>query len=210
MSPLLIALLGVLLIPLFVATWRTSLLGLSCQGLLIAWIAFRLEKPEMTLGTALTVLDLVVVRALAAPLALYLVRSAQNPPRRNDVIPPNMLSWSLVLGLVLLAFRLAAVVVPQDGDQQTLVAVSSSGLLLGLMVLSTQLNVFSQIVAVVRMENAIALFELGDQHHDVSPLVRVGQIAVLIISVLLYRWYLSTLNVEGSPSAPPSPEAPAL
>ncbi|MDF2691796.1 MAG: hypothetical protein K0S65_179, partial [Labilithrix sp.] len=39
MTGALIAFAIVVLIPLFVATWRTSLLGLSLQGVLIAWLS---------------------------------------------------------------------------------------------------------------------------------------------------------------------------
>ena len=45
MSPLLVSLLAVLLIPLFVATWRTSLLGLALQGSLLAAIAYPSLRP---------------------------------------------------------------------------------------------------------------------------------------------------------------------
>jgi hydrogenase-4 membrane subunit HyfE len=193
-TSLLIGLLAVLLLPLFVSTWRTSLLGLACQGLTMAWIAYRLEG-HLSVDSALTFFDLIVVRGLAAPLALYAVMRTQNAPRRNDVIPPNMLSWTVAIGLVLLAFRFAGILVPEEGDAQTLVAVSASGLLLGFLVLATQSAPFSQMVGALRIENAIALFELGGVHdHHESPLLRAGQISVVIISVALYRWYLATLS----------------
>ena len=48
MNALLVALLLVLLLPLFAASWRTSLLGLAGQGLLMAWIAIRLRPEHAT------------------------------------------------------------------------------------------------------------------------------------------------------------------
>lgn len=208
MTSLLIGLLAVLLIPLFVSTWRTSLLGLACQGLLMAWIAYRLEG-HPSLDGALTFFDLIVVRGLAAPLALYAVLQRRNAPRRHDVIPPNMLSWTVAIGLVLLAFRFAGMVVPEEGDAQTLVAVSSTGLLLGFLVLATQSSAFAQIVGAVRIENAIALFELGGSHdHHLSPILRVAQIAVLAVSIALYRWYLTTLSDDAEVAD--APERPSL
>ncbi len=207
MTSLLMGLLSVLLIPLFVSKWRISLLGLSVQGLLMAWIAFRTD-PHPSLDSALTFVDLALVRAVLAPLVLYLVLHDKNAPRRNDVIPPNMLSWTAALGLVLLAFQFAGIVVPQQGDGQTLVAVSAAAFLLGFLVLATQSGPFSQMVGALRIENAIALFELGGKHHHESPLLRVAQIAVVVASLGLYRWYLRSLTA--AENAPAETESPAL
>lgn len=208
MTALLLGLLAVLLIPLFVSTWRTSLFGLACQGLLLAWIAHRIEG-RLALDDALTFLDLIVVRGLAAPLALYAVLRRQGAPPRSDVIPPNLLSWALALGLVLLAFRFAAIVIPAEGDAQTLVAVSCSALLLGFLVLATQSSPFAQIVGALRIENAIALFELGGPAgHHTSPVIRAGQLGVLILTVLAFRYYLSTARAGEEPAE--ERERPAL
>ena len=44
MNPLLIAFIGVLLVPLFAASWRLSLLGLVAQGLIMASISYQLIR----------------------------------------------------------------------------------------------------------------------------------------------------------------------
>jgi hydrogenase-4 component E len=117
-------------------------------------------------------------------------------PERNDVIAPNLLSWTIALGFLLLAFRLADILVPDEGDLQMLVAVSTSALLLGLLVLSTRSGPFSQLVGLLRIENAIALFELGPERHHASIGVRICQTAVLLVSIGFYRWYLALLGKE--------------
>jgi hydrogenase-4 membrane subunit HyfE len=203
---LLIAFELVLLVPLFIGSWRTSLLGLSCQGFLMAWVAFH-DGPHVSFEALLEFVDLVVLRAVAAPTILYAVLHRQDSPRRNDVIAPNLLSWGIALALILMAFRLADALVPLEGDAQTLVAVSASALVLGLLVLSTRTGPFSQMVGALRIENAIALFELGDARHS-SVGVRIAQSVVLLCSLLLFRWYLVHLSTEAD--APASPEAPAL
>jgi len=61
-------------------------------------------------------------------------------------------------------------------------------------VLATQTGPFSQMVGALRIENAIALFELGGahtSHEDVG--MRIAQTVLLIATVLLFRWYLKTL-----------------
>jgi hydrogenase-4 membrane subunit HyfE len=195
MSPLLIALLGVLLLPLFVATWRTSLAGLSCQGFLMAWIAYRMGPP-LGVGDWLTLVDLVVVRGLWAPLALFGVLRMRNAPARNDVIPPNLLSWATALAMVLVAFTFSEVLVPESGQQQTLVAVATCGVLLGFLVLATKSSPFSQMVGVLRIENAIALLELGGERRHEALGLQLGQIAVVVLTVALYRGYLATLTAS--------------
>lgn len=210
MSTLLVALQGVLLIPLFVATWRTSLLALSLQGLLMGWIAYGNGLGTTTPGAWLTLVDLVVVRGLWAPLVLRNVLVAQNAPARNDIIPPNLLSWTLALGMVLLAFRFGEALVPAQGDQQTLVAVATAGLLLGFLVLTTQAGALAQIVGALRIENAIALFELGGEAHHQTLAVRLGQLAVYVVTVALFRWYLTSLGPGANVPPASAIEGPTL
>ncbi len=191
MSPLLIALLGILLIPLFVATWRTSLLGVGCQGLIMAFIAYRLDPTPSTPGDWIALADLAIVRGFGAPFALYTVLRAQNAPPRNDLIPPNLLSWTLALGMVLVSFSFAELLVSDPGEQRTLVAVAAAGVLLGFLVLATQSGPFSQMIGALRIENAIALLELGGEKHE-SPLgVQLGFLGVFIATIAFFRWYLT-------------------
>lgn len=208
MTGLLIGLIIVLVVPLFAATWRTSLLGLSAQGFLMGWIAFR-HGFHLSAESLVELVDLVGLRAIAAPLFLYRVRRQQSVPYRNDVIPPNLLSWTFALGLVLVAFRIPDVLMPHEpGDTQMLLSVSTAALLLGLLVLSTRSGPFSQMIGLLRIENAIALFELASEPRDVRIGVRVAQTAILLGSVLFYRWYLVHLTADET--AAPTTEGPAL
>jgi hydrogenase-4 component E len=187
----------VLLVPLFVGSWRASLLGLAMQGALMGSIALR-QGIHLSVGDAITVMDLILLRAVGGPLALYLVLRAQKASPRNDVIAPNLFSWALALALVVVAFRAADILVPAEGDEQMLVAVSCAAFLLGLFVLATSRGTISQIVGVLRVENAIALFELGSASHHESLGIRVAQAAVMFASVGYCRWFLLHLSREES------------
>lgn len=199
MSPLLIAFLGVLLVPLFVATWRTSLLGLACQGFLMAWIAWRMVPDHRTASDWITMADLVLVRGLGAPLALRAVLRAHGVAARNDVIPPNMLSWTLAIGIVLLAFNTGEILVPQGGQQQTLVAVAMAAVLIGFLLLATGSGPLTQMIGAIRVENGIALFELGGERHHESLGVQLGQVAIVAVTFALFRWYLAQLVAAPEP-----------
>jgi hydrogenase-4 membrane subunit HyfE len=206
------ALLGVLLLPLFVGTWRTSLLGLGCQGLLMALIAHRLGGPAVTPSDWIELAELALVRGLGAPLALYAVLQARGAPSRNDVIPPNLLSWACALATVLLSFTFAEGLVPAPGEQRTLVAVACAGVLLGFLVLSTQTGPFSQMIGALRIENAIALAELGGERHEQPLGVRLGLATVFVATVFLFRGYLRSFtdSAAAGPETTPRPEGPTL
>lgn len=196
MNPLLIAFIAVLLVPLFVASWRLSLFALAAQGLLMASLSYQLD-PDMSSPSAwVEMVDLVFVRGLGAPLALYVVMRARHATSRSDVIPPNLMSWTLALALVLVAFRFADMLVPVEGDEHSFVAGATAGVLLGLLVLATQTGPLSQMVGVLRIENAIALFELGSHGHELA--VQVAQLVLLVVTILMFQWYLRTLPQKGA------------
>lgn len=205
MTSLLTAYLLVLILPLFGASWRVSVAGLGLQGVLMTWMVASL-RPDVPAAVSVTLLDVAVVRSLVVPLALWRVVRAQNRPARNDVIPPNMLSWAIAAGLIALAFRCASWLHPAPGGGHVHVGVAAAGVLLGLFVLAAQNDVFSQVVGALRLENAIALFELDGPVH--LPLgLQLAQVLVFLGTALTYVLYVRRLG-PGSVLAPP--ERPSL
>ena len=211
MSPLLMGLLGVMLVPLFLATWRSSLLGLSLQGFLIAWAAYRLDPDLSAVGTWLTLGDLVLVRGIGTPLLLHRLMRSQKRGPRNDIIAPNLLSWTIAFGLVLAAFNLSAALVPVDGDQRAIISVAAAAVLLAFLVLASQSTPFGQIVGALRLENGIALFGLGGEqrYHD-GLVIELGQLAIVAGTVGLYVWLLRGFSETGSNPPLPSHDEPTL
>lgn len=188
MTTLLLAFLVALVLPFLAASWRTRLAGLSAQGLLMGWIYFR-HQPPASLESALAFVDLVVLRGALVPLMLYRVMGATASSRRGDEVAPNMLSWTIVGALVAVAFRLASRLEPGGSEPQILLAVAVSGLLLGFFVLATQTGVLAQAVGALRVENAIALFELGEAGAAPLP-VRVGMVSVFLLTACLFALYV--------------------
>jgi hydrogenase-4 membrane subunit HyfE len=95
--------------------------------------------------------------------------------------------------LVLVGFRFAALLQPEGGLAATQVAVATTGLLLGLLVLATQASTFGQVIGLLRVEYAIALFELAGGHGPGLP-VQLGTTAVLFLSVLTLGRFLRRLG----------------
>jgi hydrogenase-4 membrane subunit HyfE len=194
MSPLLMGLLGVMLVPFFVATWRMSLLGLVCQGVLIAWVAYRLNPDLQRIETWITLGDLVLVRGLLAPVGLYRIMTSRKSWAREAVMPPNLLSWTVAFGLVIAAFNLPPSIAPVEGDQRALISVAASGILLAFLALASQPATFGQVVGALRLENAIALFELGDKHQrGLDLVIQLGELAIVTGTLGLYLWLMQGL-----------------
>jgi len=209
MNPLLIALLGALVIPLFVGTWRTSLLGLSAQGLLMAALVHRAAPSLDTAHDWLTLLDLALIRGVGMPVALYAVLKAQGARARNDVMPPNLFFWTLALALGLAAFNLAERLVSEPGEPQTLVAVAVAGLLLGFLVLSGSSEPFGQMVGALRIENAIVLLELSGNDHPALGL-QLAMLAIFVATLGFFCWYLATLKEPAEESLESAPDSLSL
>ena len=191
MNSLQIAFLVVLLIPLVAATWRMSLFGLALQGFLLGWMSLRQDE-GLSPSMLLLLIDFVLVRGVLAPRYLYGIMKSRNAPPRNDVIPANLLFWTLAGTIVLLAFRCAGTLSHGDAAAVTNLAVAGAALFLGMLVLSTQNSPFSQIVGVLRLENGIALFEIGSPHRFSIP-VQIGVALIFFVSVLLLGNFLDRL-----------------
>jgi hydrogenase-4 component E len=202
---LLVAFLVVIVVPLLTASWRISLLGLALQGLLMAAMATR-HGFELGWSGTLLLVDLLVLRAWFIPRHLRSIMDGLGVGRRNDVIPANLLSWTLAGAAVLVAFRFAGHVQPGGGDGALHVGVAAAALLLGLLVLGTQVTTFSQITGVLRIEYAIALFELGAEHEPALP-VQAGLTLVLLLSVVTLGHFLRRLGASGDGGGAPAPEA---
>jgi hydrogenase-4 component E len=192
MTALLFTLLLVLIFPLVVMGWRAMLLALSLQGLLMGWMVA--QRTPLEPDSAIPLLDLLIIRGAVVPLMLQRVMRDRAIGGRQDVRAPNLFSL-MVLALVIgAAFRFAAFVDPIGGESQVRLAVATCGLLLGLFLLATQGGVFAQVVGVLYIENAIALFEF-DRAAGVLPLpVELGLLAVFMMSASVYVAYVERLS----------------
>jgi hypothetical protein len=87
------------------------------------------------------------------------------------------------------------------------VAVAATALVLGFFVLTTQRNVFSQIIGALRIENAVALLEAHGEGAAVHPAARVAQLVVLAGAIGLYVWYLQALAARPAADHDDDPDA---
>jgi hydrogenase-4 component E len=216
MTYLLVAFLAVVIAPLLTASWRLHLVGLGLQGLIMTALVAQRGWTGSP-ADAVLLLDLLVLRTWFVPRHLFAVMGRPGGPAgpagrvgaagvRADVIPANLLSWALAGALVLVSFHAAALLVPAGGPAAIQVAVAASGLLRGLLVLGTQVSTFAQIVGVLRVEYAIALFELGGGHQASLP-VQLGLTVALLLSVLTLGAFLRRLGAAGPDQPQPRERA---
>lgn len=181
----------VVLAPLFVAKWRVSLVGLAAQGFLLWYAAGGMTMP-IGAPFVFDLLDFLAFRAILAPALLYVSFRRPGVPAHNDLIPPNLIAWMVVVLLVLVSFRFAGLMEP-EGLGRDRVAVAATSLALGFFVLSTQSTVLSQIIGAMRIENAVALFEIGTGGEHVEPVSRTLQVLVTAGAIGLYAAFLQAM-----------------
>jgi hydrogenase-4 membrane subunit HyfE len=200
---LLIAFLAATFAPLLVATWRTSLLGLGIQGLLLTALLFERGWPTSASGAVLLV-DLALLRSWFVPRHLYVTLRRQETAGRRDVLPASLLTWVIAGALTFVAFEFAGRMCPQGGDAATHVAVATAALLLSFLLLATERRTFGQVVGALQLENAIALFELAGEH-ELPLAVQLGVTGVLLLTVLTFGAFVRHLRAESAEAVGSAP-----
>lgn len=152
--PLMLFLLAAM-VPVFFGKVRAAPLWLALQALALAWIGV-LHHPEWSWHTLFGVLEVLLVRGVLAPLWLYrAIRRSARPD--TDLMPSNLFSWAIGIGLMALAFDFGGAAM---ADVPALaLGVVAATVILVLLILSTNAAPAAQLVAVLFMENAIAVFE---------------------------------------------------
>jgi hydrogenase-4 membrane subunit HyfE len=152
--PLMLFLLATI-VPVFFGKVRAAPLWLAVQAVALAWAGL-IHHAEWSWHTLFGVLEVLLVRGVLAPLLLYrAIRLCAQPD--SDLMPSNLFSWATGIGLVALAFDFGGAAMA-DGPALALGVVAATVILV-LLILSTNTAPAAQLVAVLFMENAIAVFE---------------------------------------------------
>ncbi len=188
-----IVFLAAAVVPIFFGKVGSSPRWLTIQAAALAWSVWTEGEPSA--HTAMTLLEVLVLRALIAPQVLGRVIRKRAEPNL-DLMPSNLFVWAIGLSLVVLAFEYAAPVV---SDRQALTTgVVGAAVAVSLLLLSTNDSPPAQLAAVLFMENSLALFESLRPEPWPVP-VHVALSAVYLLTVLVGGWLIAT------PDAIPSP-----
>lgn len=142
-------------LPVFFGKIRSAPFWLAVQGAALGWTSAA-QHGEWS-GHALAALaEVLLVRAGIAPLLLRRAIRGRGEPNL-DLMPSNLFTWAIAIALLVLAFEFGA---PEMGDRHALaLGVVGATVAVALLLLAANDSPPAQLVAVLFMENAIALFE---------------------------------------------------
>ena len=183
--PLLLCLIATV-IPVFFGRIGSAPMWLSLQAMALGWITIN-HQDEVSLHTLIAGLEVLIVRAWLAPALLRRMLSNMTQVRM-DLMPSNLFTWAIAASLIILAFKFG------DGTHinvRTLtLGVIAATVMIALLILSTNQEPSAQLVALLFMENALALFESLMPEPWPLP-VHVALSGVYIITVGVATWLLS-------------------
>lgn len=151
----LIACLLATVVPVFFGKLAVTPTWLSLQALALGWIS--LNKHHELDAHALTAgLEILLIRAALVP---HLLRRTLRGLKaaEHDVMPSNLFAWGVALTLIMVAFQFG------DGARADVRALTlgviAATVTIAFLVLATNREPVAQLVALLFMENALALFE---------------------------------------------------
>jgi hydrogenase-4 membrane subunit HyfE len=142
-------------IPVFFGKLAVAPIWLSLQALALGWITLN-KHHELDLHALEAGLEILIIRAWLVPHLLR--RTLQHGQAAElDVMPSNLFAWGAAVALIILAFQFG------DGARADVRAltlgVMAATVAMAFLVLATNREPMAQLVALMFMENAMALFE---------------------------------------------------
>jgi len=180
--PLILCLIATV-IPVFFSRISAAPAWLGLQALALGWITLA-GHGGLSMHALLAGVEVLLVRALLVP---YLLRSAlrKSPQARMSLMPSNLFAWGVAITLIILAFKFG------DGSRADLRALTlgvvAATAMIAFLILSTNHEPTAQLVAVLFMENALALFESLMPEPWPLP-VHVGIGGVYLLTVAVGSW----------------------
>jgi hydrogenase-4 membrane subunit HyfE len=191
-------------IPVFFGKIRSAPFWLCLQAIAIGWSGVA-HSEGMSLHALVALIDIIAVRALIAPLLLRRAIHLRGDPNL-DLMPSNLFTWVVGIALIVLAFDFGGAAM---ADVQALaLGVVGAMVAIALLLLSTNNSPPAQLVAVLFMENAIAVFE--SLLPEPWPLPVHGALtAVYLVTVGVGTWLVGTpAAVDRASVAPVQRETP--
>ena len=181
------------LVPVFFSRVSAAPVWLSVQALALGWITLN-QHHSLSLHAAFAGIEVLLVRALLVP---YLLRSAMAGQGHAQVslMPSNLFAGGIAVALIIFAFKFG------DGARADVRALTlgvvASTVVMAFLILATNPHKMAQLVALLFMENALALFESLMPEPWPLP-VHLAISAVYILTMALGAWLVAdTQAVEG-------------
>lgn len=199
--PLIVCLIATV-IPVFFGQLASAPTWLSLQALALGWITLH-QHPELDLHALAAGLEVLIIRAWLVPHLLR--RLLHNHGHQQlDVMPSNLFAWGVAISLIILAFKFGGDAVT-DARAMTLGVVAAT-VMIAFLVLATNDAPAAQLIGLLFMENALALFESLLPEPWPLP-VHLGISGLYVATVLVGRWLIAGIQ---SPAVPPVPHPEEL
>lgn len=151
----LVIFLAATVVPVFFGKIQSIPVWLAVQALALGWSGTS-QQAQFSPHVLVALLEVLVVRGAVAPLLLRRAIRLRIEPNM-DLMPSNLFTWATAVALIVLAFEFGA---PAMSDRQAFtLGVVGATVAVALLVLATNNSPPAQLVAVLFMENALALFE---------------------------------------------------
>lgn len=190
-------------VPVFFGKIRSAPFWIAVQAVALGW-ASAAQHGEWSGHALAALVEVLAVRAVIAPLLLRrAIRGCGEP--NIDLLPSNLFAWAIAIALLVLAFEFGA---PEMSDRHAL-ALGAVGatVAVALLLLAANNSPPAQLVAVLFMENAMALFEsLLPQPWPLPVHVALGAIYLLTVGVGAWLIGRPETPVPVSPAASPVEE----
>lgn len=180
--PLILCLIATV-IPVFFGRIGSAPTWLSLQALALGWLSLT-QHHELSTHAMAAGLEVLIIRAWLVP---HLLRRALREQRaaQLDLMPSNLFAWGVAISLIILAFKFG------DGARADVRAmtlgVMAATVMIAFLVLATNHEPAAQLVALLLMENALALFET--QMPEPWPLpVHLAVSGVYVLTVAVGSW----------------------
>jgi hydrogenase-4 membrane subunit HyfE len=143
------------LVPVFFSRMRSVPAWLALQALALGWNGVS-QHAELSTHALAALAEVLIVRAALVPLLLRRAILARAEPNL-DLMPSNLFSWAVAITLIVLAFEFAA---PSMSDRQAItLGVVGATVVVALLLLATNAAPPAQLIALLFLENGLALFE---------------------------------------------------
>lgn len=151
----LVLFLAAVVVPVFFGRIRSAPFWLVVQAVALGWVGM-LQHGDGSWHALVALAEVLVVRAAIAPQLLRLAIHRRAAPN-GDLMPSNLFAWAIAVALIVLAFEFGAP--DMGGDQAVTLGAVAATVAVALLMLASNGSPVAQLVAVLFMENAIALFE---------------------------------------------------
>lgn len=152
-----------LFLSIFTASWRLSIGALGLQAVGMGGYLISV-KESLDFQDVVMLSELLFVKGIIIPWLLVRRFNHAGVPRFIDLIPANLLHWTIATFIVASAYVAASEFARHDTAVVMLIGTAFSAVALGMLALSSRNEVPGQLISLLTIENGVNLFTIGGNH----------------------------------------------